>query len=67
MSNKDQNGDYDEAADSRLKSDEEKLLATGVYHSSRHDNNYGLMQMPVQPVVKKRSEIDSKDCGADRY
>ena len=39
-------------------------MSAGVYHSSRHDNNYGVRQMPfsVESVaVKKCSEADMKD------
>ena len=63
MSNKDQNGEPAGIAlePPQLREEEERLLSAGVYHSSRHDNNYGVRQMPVQQTaVKKRSEADMK-------
>lgn len=57
MSNKDQQKCSDD--EDSASAPQKERLNTAAYQSSRHDNNYGVMQMPL--TQGQQSEVDNKD------
>ena len=57
MSNKDQQKCSDD--EDNIEPQQERLNTAAAYQSSRHDNNYGVMQMPL--TQGQQSEVDNKD------